>query len=330
MSGNQRVPECLQQNLADACLTSAKNSGNNKNDLAACIQYRALERNQNGVGKTTILCTQTPKNSELVGLVQHQDAASQGGIANNKQVEIKVGQILAGFGFSADQAANLALQTSTFAPGDVNDSTGRGNSCDNTNGGNIFAARNGDFFGRTVKAGDVSDCITEATLSNGRSKAVPAASKDEIIAAIGGNNNGGNNNGGNNNGGNNNAGGNNNVVLPPGQVNFGSCKSPTIEFGAGFDGRKETSFRPVNRDSFNHGSAQGIDIIITFICDRLSDTCKAPAETVDLCRNAAKPLADMLPAKTGGQADMFNAAFGIATKFSLITPLDDQGNPVTK
>lgn len=32
---------------------------------------------------------------------------------------------------------------------------------------------------------------------------------------------------------------------------LGSCTTPQIEFGAGFDGRKETSFRPVDRGLFN-------------------------------------------------------------------------------
>ena len=65
-------------------------------------------------------------------------------------------------------------------------------------------------------------------------------------------NNGGNNGGntGNNgsctpaNGGNNNTntgGGNNGTI-----GNFGSCSVPEIEFGAGFDNRRETSFRPVD------------------------------------------------------------------------------------
>jgi hypothetical protein len=31
--------------------------------------------------------------------------------------------------------------------------------------------------------------------------------------------------------------------------NFGSCSVPQIEFGAGFDGRKETSFQPVDKSA---------------------------------------------------------------------------------
>ena len=45
--------------------------------------------------------------------------------------------------------------------------------------------------------------------------------------------------GGNNNNGTN--GGNNGTI-----GNFGSCSVPEIEFGAGFDNRRETSFQPVD------------------------------------------------------------------------------------
>lgn len=35
---------------------------------------------------------------------------------------------------------------------------------------------------------------------------------------------------------------------PNGDVgNFGTCTTPQIEFGAGFDGRNETSYRPVDK-----------------------------------------------------------------------------------
>jgi hypothetical protein len=35
-------------------------------------------------------------------------------------------------------------------------------------------------------------------------------------------------------------------------ADFGSCPLPEIEFGAGFDGRKETSFQPVNQSIWMH------------------------------------------------------------------------------
>ncbi|KAF9790824.1 hypothetical protein BJ322DRAFT_999538 [Thelephora terrestris] len=109
--------------------------------------------------------------------------------------------------------------------------------------------------------------------------------------------------------------------------NFGSCSVPEIQFGAGFDGRRETSFEPVDKVSYNHGSAQNIDIITQFMCDQLVNTCKADATAKATCAKA-KTAADGAPAKTGKQADAFNAVFGKITNFANVTPLDDQGNPI--
>ena len=106
--------------------------------------------------------------------------------------------------------------------------------------------------------------------------------------------------------------------------NFGSCSVPQIEFGAGFDGRKETSFEPVDKTSFNHGSAQGIDIITQFICDTLTNSCGADATAKATCATA-KAAADTKAAKTGAQADAFNAAFGITTNFADLAVISDQG-----
>ena len=77
---------------------------------------------------------------------------------------------------------------------------------------------------------------------------------------------------------------------------------PQIEFGAGFDNRKETSFEPVDKTSYNHGSAQNIDIITQFICDTLTNSCKADAQAKATCATA-KAAASAQPAKTGAQAD---------------------------
>jgi hypothetical protein len=81
-------------------------------------------------------------------------------------------------------------------------------------------------------------------------------------------------------------------------------------------------------ESYNHGSAQNIDIISQFICDTLVNSCGADQTARSTCASA-QAAADKQLAKTGEQADAFNAVFGIKTKFSAITPLDDQGNPIT-
>ncbi|CAA7266990.1 unnamed protein product [Cyclocybe aegerita] len=108
---------------------------------------------------------------------------------------------------------------------------------------------------------------------------------------------------------------------------FGRCTVPEIEFGAGFDGRRETSFQPADKASFNHGSAQNIDIITRSICDTLTNTCQADQTAKDTCAQAAA-AASAAPAKTGGQADAFNAVFGISTNFASIAAIDDQGRVV--
>ncbi|KAI0033075.1 hypothetical protein K488DRAFT_26710, partial [Vararia minispora EC-137] len=109
--------------------------------------------------------------------------------------------------------------------------------------------------------------------------------------------------------------------------NFGSCSVPQIEFGVGFDNRKETSFQPVDKTSYPHGSAQNIDIITQFMCDQLVNACGADATAKATCA-AAKAAADTATAKTGAQADLFNAQFGIVTKFANVAEVDNQGNVV--
>ncbi|KAI8845569.1 hypothetical protein BC829DRAFT_399355 [Chytridium lagenaria] len=220
----QKNPDCLQQNIADECISNAKKVGNSNlgavnTKVATCLQFRALEKNTIGIGLNSKQCTAAPRNAELAGLKQHQDPAANGATAENKAIEIELGKkIFALGGFSADAAANLALQTATFAPGDKGDNTFKGNTCDDLN---VVAKANGEFFGRRIAAGQVSDCIAEATIARGRSQAVPAASKNEIVAALGGAAAGGAAAGQNNNQGqgNNNQGQGNNNNQGQGQNN---------------------------------------------------------------------------------------------------------------
>ncbi|KAJ3894713.1 hypothetical protein GG344DRAFT_40404, partial [Lentinula edodes] len=105
---------------------------------------------------------------------------------------------------------------------------------------------------------------------------------------------------------------------------FGSCTVPQIQFATGFDNRKETSFEPVDLISYPHGSAQAIDIITQFICDQLVNACGADATAQATCASAAA-AADTATAKTGAQADKFNAVFGIQTNFAAVPVVSDQG-----
>jgi len=106
--------------------------------------------------------------------------------------------------------------------------------------------------------------------------------------------------------------------------NFGSCSVPEISFGVGFDNRKETSFEPTDQASYNHGSADNIAIITQFMCDNLVNSCKADATAQATCVTATNAAAAALPG-TGGQADAFNAVFGIKTNFANIPVVSDQG-----
>ncbi|KAK7704674.1 hypothetical protein SLS64_008438 [Diaporthe eres] len=92
-------------------------------------------------------------------------------------------------------------------------------------------------------------------------------------------------------------------------LDFGSCSNPAIEFAAGLDGRKEESFAPADAADFNHGSALNIKVISGFICGQLQSKCKASADTVSACDDAAT-AAD---AATGqAAADAFNSALGVS------------------
>ncbi|KAJ3822468.1 hypothetical protein F5880DRAFT_1484057, partial [Lentinula raphanica] len=106
---------------------------------------------------------------------------------------------------------------------------------------------------------------------------------------------------------------------------FGSCTVPQIQFGVGFDNRKETSFEPVDQTSYPHGSAQNIDIITQFMCDQLVNACGADATAKATCASA-QSAADTATAKTGAQADKFNAVFGIQTNFAAVPAVSDQAS----
>ncbi|QRW04111.1 hypothetical protein RhiLY_03110 [Ceratobasidium sp. AG-Ba] len=112
-------------------------------------------------------------------------------------------------------------------------------------------------------------------------------------------------------------------------INLGSCTDPTIRFGAGIEGRKETSFIPNNLKEFNHGSAQASGIITKFICDTFVNSCKADAAAQQVCQQALQAAA-AAGAKQGAAADAFNAAFGFKSNFASIQAIDSQGKPVAR
>ncbi|KAJ3086255.1 hypothetical protein HK102_013365 [Quaeritorhiza haematococci] len=185
--------KCLQQNLADQAITTCKAvRPGDANCIATAVKFRALERNTQRVGLKSDICTATPQNQELVGIQQHQDPASQNAKAENAEIEKAVAKRLKELGLSTEAAVTGALETTTFAPGDVNDPTAKGNSCDaapgRPNAEPVVASQDGvdPVTGIAFKQGDVIDCITLATVDNGVSKRVPAATREELLAAAGG------------------------------------------------------------------------------------------------------------------------------------------------
>ncbi len=116
--------DCLQQIVADQVFTNALASGD-VNGQANAIIYRALERNTGSVGLASVLCNETAQNAEIAAITQHQDPASPQA-SGNKQIALNVAKQLASIG--ADP--NLAVNSGTFAPGQLGDPTAKGNTCD--------------------------------------------------------------------------------------------------------------------------------------------------------------------------------------------------------
>jgi len=118
------------------------------------------------------------------------------------------------------------------------------------------------------------------------------------------------------------------VASPTSSIgNFGSCSTPEIKFGAGFDGQ-EATFQPVNITSYNHASAPDISTITQFICDALSSSCGADETAQTTCAQA-QSAADAATPQEGIDADIFNGFFGIVTDFAATPAHDGTGNIIT-
>ncbi|KAK0715556.1 hypothetical protein B0H67DRAFT_243108 [Lasiosphaeris hirsuta] len=147
--------DCLQQIIADQAFSNAKAAGDLEGQINA-ILFRALEKNTASVGLASVDCNEAAINPEIASIKQHQDPASAEA-AGNADIEINVAISLASIG--ADPL--LALQTATFAPGEIGDPTAAGNTCND--------------------ADDAVGCILSLNLS------VPAVSEAQIQAAVAGN-----------------------------------------------------------------------------------------------------------------------------------------------
>ncbi|KAG8168059.1 hypothetical protein KVR01_003748 [Diaporthe batatas] len=372
--------DCLQQIVADQAFTNAKAAGD-VDGQANAIMFRALERNTGKVGLASVLCNETAQNPEIAAITQHQDPASAEA-SGNKQIALDVATQLASIG--ADP--NLAIQTGTFAPGDVNDNTGAGNTCDDAddaagciNSQNLLVADVTEDEIAAAVGGKASKGSAGAAASNSTADAASGAAEGAAKGAASGAASG-----------NNvqtftgNLGGAAPAVVDSGDakrpfsvngatfvnegaaiqrscavqhnacanaansgqgdfsvadcgtqedecnaaasakklrrttrklrarqanLDFGSCSNPAIEFAAGLDGRKEEAFAPADSADFNHGSALNIKVISGFICGQLESKCKASADAVSACNDAAS-AADA--EKGQAAADAFNSALGVS------------------
>ena len=146
--------DCLQQIIADQVFTNAKAAGD-VTGMANAILFRALERNTGSVGLASVLCNETAANPEIAAITQHQDPASSAA-SGNKAIALDVAKQIASIGGDP----TLAIGSGTFAPGELGDATGAGNTCD--------------------VATDDAGCI------NSQNLLVPDVSAAEIAAAVAG------------------------------------------------------------------------------------------------------------------------------------------------
>ncbi|EJC98840.1 uncharacterized protein FOMMEDRAFT_170670 [Fomitiporia mediterranea MF3/22] len=127
--GKIQDPDCLQQAVADQAFTNAKAAGDLQGQVDALI-FRALERNSGSVGATTNACTSIQAvNPEIAAIQQHQDPASDNAAEVNKNIVLALAQQIASIGGNPLDA----LQSGTFAPGQIGDPTAKGNTCDDAN-----------------------------------------------------------------------------------------------------------------------------------------------------------------------------------------------------
>jgi hypothetical protein len=113
---------------------------------------------------------------------------------------------------------------------------GSKNDGNNQNGGQ----KQGDL--KNNADGDVSNMSVLTPMHGGNNKTSDGVTKSNIVSSNGGKNGTDVNNGMNSKNG----------TVSAGNIgNFGSCSVPQIKFGAGFDGRRETAFEPVDQGKQN-------------------------------------------------------------------------------
>lgn len=172
--------DCLQQATADQAFTNAK-AAKDVQGMVNALVYRALERNTGKVGLASVLCTAIKaKNPEIAALQQHQDPASAGAKDLNKKITLELAKQIASVG--GDPL--IALKSGTFAPGNLNDNTGKGNTCDDAND------PVGCIFTQNLLVEDATEAEILAAVGKGGSGGSSAGDKTSNGDNGNGNNNG--------------------------------------------------------------------------------------------------------------------------------------------
>ncbi|KAI1181908.1 hypothetical protein F5B17DRAFT_231448 [Nemania serpens] len=176
-AGDVENLDCLQQHVADQAFTNAKAAGDVEGMTNALI-FRALERNTGAVGQASALCSETAVNPEIDALQQHQDPASEGAAALNKQITLDLAVQLASIG--ADP--QLALQSGTFAPGKIGDPTGAGNTCDVADDA-VGCIITQNLIVPDASAQEIDDAVAAAATAGGSAggATAPAAGGQECV-----------------------------------------------------------------------------------------------------------------------------------------------------
>jgi len=293
--------DCLQQATADQAFTNAKAAGDVDGQVAALI-YRALERNTGKVGLASVTCESIKAvNPEIAAIQQHQDSSAGSDTqASNKAITLALAQQIASVGGDPQ----LALKSGTFAPGDLNDPTAQGGSCDDANDpvGCIFTQ---NLLVEDATADEINAGVSQM---NGTAPSTASASSPASTPSMSASS-----------------------PAPTSSnstsTSFGTCTNPTVQFGAGLDNRKATefSFIPADQAEFKHGSALNAAIIFQFICDNLVNNCGLTNAdtTVQNCRSANTAASAL--GKTGEAADSFNKALGFTTDFAALDPAVSNG-----
>ncbi|KAL2443768.1 hypothetical protein ABEF95_012048 [Exophiala dermatitidis] len=317
--------DCLQQATADRAFTNAKAAGD-VDGMTAALIYRALERNTGAVGQASVPCTAIQAvNPEIAAISQHQDPASDNAAETNKAIVLELAVQIANIGGNPVDA----LQSGTFAPGQIGDPTAAGNGCDDQDDdvGCIFTQNllvedaTEDEINAAVaasatasaSAAAATECSADAdTNGSGSGSGAAAASASATTTATAAAGNAGT--AGTTAAASSSASAaaattaaSTSTTTTTSNLDLGSCSDPTIIFADGLDGRKEKSFEPNDTTTFTHGSALNIKVISDFICQQLDVKCKASQEAIDACNSGA---AAAQGASGQAAADAFNAALG--------------------